>query len=103
MAAAKPLTTLVSSKGQVILPKSVREQRGWDRGVRLEVVDTAEGVLLRAMEAGPLFPPTRMEDVFGMLKPYYNGPPVSIEEMREAAIEGAVKRYERSLRSSDQD
>ena len=93
--AAKPLTTLVSSKGQVILPKSVRQQRGWGRGVRLEVVDTEEGVLLRKVEPAPLFPPTRMEDVFGMAG--WSGPPVSIEEMKQAVQEAAVERYERSL------
>lgn len=101
MAAAKPLTTLISSKGQVILPKTVRELRGWDQGLRLEVVETEEGVLLREPKSEPLFPPTRMEDVFGMAG--YHGPPVSIEEMKKAVREAAVERYERSLPGGDDD
>lgn len=81
---SKP-TTVVSTKGQVILPKAVRESQAWTPGTRLTVEETAEGVLLRA---APLFPPTRMEDVFGMLK--YDGPPKTLEEM-EAGIAAEVR------------
>ncbi|WP_398473141.1 AbrB/MazE/SpoVT family DNA-binding domain-containing protein, partial [Tardiphaga sp.] len=31
------LTTLVSTKGQVILPKAIRDQRNWSPGTRLTV------------------------------------------------------------------
>jgi AbrB family looped-hinge helix DNA binding protein len=79
-------TTTLSTKGQVILPKSIRERRRWGPGTRLLVEDTPEGVLLKP---APLFPPTRPEDVYGMLK--YSGPPKTIEEM-DAAITAEVKR-----------
>jgi AbrB family looped-hinge helix DNA binding protein len=79
-------TTTLSTKGQVILPKSIRERRRWGPGTRLVVEDTPEGVLLKP---APLFPPTRPEDVYGMLK--YSGPPKTIEEM-DAAITAEVKR-----------
>jgi len=42
------LTTTVSTKGQVILPKAIREQRHWDSGTRLLVENTQDGVLLNA-------------------------------------------------------
>src|SRR5436309_3010030 len=48
MAAIETLTTTVSTKGQVILPKAVRERRNWGAGTRLVVEDTPEGVLLKA-------------------------------------------------------
>jgi AbrB family looped-hinge helix DNA binding protein len=79
-------TTTVSTKGQVILPKAVRERRKWGPGTRLEVVDTPEGVLLKP---APLFARTRPEDVFGSLA--YKGPPKTIEEMN-AGIEAEVRR-----------
>jgi AbrB family looped-hinge helix DNA binding protein len=79
-------TTTLSTKGQVILPKSIRERRRWGPGTRLLVEDTPEGVLLKP---APLFPPTRPEDVYGMLK--YSGPPKTIEEM-DTAITAEVKR-----------
>jgi AbrB family looped-hinge helix DNA binding protein len=84
--AADGSTTTLSTKGQVILPKSIRERRRWGPGTRLLVEDTPEGVLLKP---APLFPPTRPEDVYGMLK--YSGPPKTIEEM-DAAITAEVKR-----------
>jgi AbrB family looped-hinge helix DNA binding protein len=86
MAAAEKATTTVSTKGQVILPKAIRDRRNWGAGTRLLVEETADGVLLKA---APLFPPTRPEDVYGMLK--YPGPPKTIEEM-DAGIEAEVKR-----------
>ena len=40
-------TMLLSSKGQVIIPKAVREARRWSPGTRLTVQETREGVLLK--------------------------------------------------------
>lgn len=87
MAKPEPLTTRVSTKGQVILPKAVRDQRRWSAGTRLVVENVEEGVLLRA---APLFPPTRIEDVIGCLN--YKGPPLSLEDMDEAVAREARRR-----------
>lgn len=89
MAGAPKLTTTVSTKGQVILPKAIRAGRQWKAGTRLEVEDTPQGVLLRA---APLFPATRIEDVFGCLN--YSGPPTSIEEMDAGVLAEARRQYE---------
>ena len=35
MAAVETLTTTVSTKGQVILPKAIRQRRNWAAGTRL--------------------------------------------------------------------
>ena len=80
------LTTTVSTKGQVILPKAIRQRRNWAAGTRLLVEETPDGVLLRAV---PVFTPTRPEDVAGMLA--YRGRPKTIEEM-DLAITAEVKR-----------
>ena len=64
MARSDPLITTVSTKGQVILPKAIRQRRQWDAGTRLVVEETADGVLLKP---APAFAPTRPENVFGML------------------------------------
>jgi AbrB family looped-hinge helix DNA binding protein len=39
--------TVISSKGQVVIPKAIREAFGWDHGTKLTVAADAEGVILR--------------------------------------------------------
>jgi AbrB family looped-hinge helix DNA binding protein len=80
------MTTTVSTKGQVILPKAIRERLHWEAGTRLTVENTADGVLLKP---ATLFPPTKPEDVFNSLR--YEGPPKTLEEM-DAGIAAEVKR-----------
>jgi AbrB family looped-hinge helix DNA binding protein len=91
MAEADPVRTIVSTKGQVILPKAIRAKRRWGPGTRLTVEDTPDGVLLKAE---PLFPSTSVDEVFGMLKPLYDGPSVSVEEMHAGVLREARRRYE---------
>jgi AbrB family looped-hinge helix DNA binding protein len=89
MTRAHPLTTRVSTKGQVILPKAVRDARDWPAGTELLVENVGDGVLLKA---APLFRPTKLSDVVGSLP--YNGPPKSPEEI-EAALAAEAKRRAR--------
>ena len=63
------LTTTVSTKGQIILPKAIRQTLGWRAGTRLVVETRPEGVLLKPES---VFAETRSEDVFGCLA--YDGP-----------------------------
>lgn len=86
MALAKRATTVVSTKGQVILPKAIRDGRGWCPGQPLVVEETQDGVLLRA--ASP-FAPSRLEEVFGSLS--HHGKRLSDRDI-EKALRGAAKR-----------
>ena len=90
MAISDPVTTTVSTKGQVILPKAVRDRRNWGCGTRLVVEETPEGVLLRA---APAFAPTTMDGVFGMLRT--SGPAKTLEEMDAAVLAEAARRHDR--------
>ena len=90
MPAPSVLTTTVSTKGQVILPKAVREGRNWAAGTRLVVEDTPEGVLLRAASA---FTQTIPDEVFGMLPT--QGPARSVEDMDAAVLAEAARRHGR--------
>ena len=87
---AEKLTITLSTKGQVILPKSIRQRRRWDVGTRLIVEDTSEGILLRAAR---IFKPTRSEDVFGSLKVAKT--PKTLEEMDAGVAAEARRRYAR--------
>ena len=85
-------TTTLSTKGQVILPKPVRDARNWGPGTRLTVEEVPEGVLLRAVETR-FFPATTIDEVFGKLK--HKGPPVTIEEMDAAVAAEIADRSKR--------
>ncbi len=87
MASSSAVTTTLSTKGQIILPKAVRDHRRWGPGTRLIVKDTPDGVLLTPESP---FPPTRIEDVVGCLK--YDGPPISIEDMNLGVMEMARRQ-----------
>jgi AbrB family looped-hinge helix DNA binding protein len=83
-------TTTLSTKGQVILPKALRDQLHWGPGTRLVVENTADGVLLKA---APDFPATRPEDVFASLP--YAGAPKSLAEMEAGIIAEAKRQHAR--------
>jgi len=80
------MQTKVSTRGQVVLPKAIRDKRRWKAGTRLTVEDRPDGVLLKPLEKKKKF---TVADWRGMLK--YKGPPHTIEEMN-AAIEEEVRR-----------
>jgi AbrB family looped-hinge helix DNA binding protein len=83
-------TTVISTKGQVILPKAIREQRHWAAGTRLTVEDTPDGVLLKAV---PLFAQTTVKSVFGSL--HHDGPALSLDDMDKAVAKEATRRARR--------
>jgi AbrB family looped-hinge helix DNA binding protein len=83
------LTTVVSTKGQVILPKVIRDQLHWAAGTRLSVEHTSDGVLLKAT---PIFAPTTIDALFGSMR--HEGPALSIDDM-DAAIAQEAKRRAR--------
>jgi AbrB family looped-hinge helix DNA binding protein len=91
MSAKLKLTTTVSSKGQVILPKAIRQQRHWPAGTELTVEDTPDGVLLKAK---PAFAPTRPKDVFSSLP--YKGAAKSNAEMEQGIAAEAKRRHARN-------
>lgn len=91
MAPREKLTTTVSTKGQIILPKAIRQQRHWEAGTRLIVDSTSEGVLLKA---APVFAPTRAKDVFGSLP--HAGPPKTLEEIEAGIAAEARRRHARN-------
>ncbi len=78
-------TTILSSKGQLIIPKTVRSRHHWQAGTVFVVEETEDGLLLRPQKP---FPTTRVEDGLGCAG--YQGPPKTLEEMREG-IDAALR------------
>jgi AbrB family looped-hinge helix DNA binding protein len=71
--------TKLSSKGQVVIPKDIRDALGWPEGQTLVVRHAGGRAILE-----PLEPPreTISWEEFRRRVPKYDGPPVSIEDMR---------------------
>lgn len=82
--------TRLSSKGQVVLPSSIRSAKKWKAGTAFTVEATDDGVLLKPLKP---FPPTRIEDVFGSAR--YRGPAKTIEEMDAAVLAEARRRHKK--------
>ena len=83
-------TTRLSSKGQVVLPKSVRDARSWKPGAEFAVEEVSEGVLLRPLRP---FPSTNFDEVFGCLK--YAGRAKTLRQMQKAIARGVRARHDR--------
>ncbi len=79
-------TTKLSAKGQVVLPKRVRDAHGWKPGAEFVVESTPAGVLLR-LRSGKRT--GKVADLAGMLK-RPGQKPLTIEEM-DAAVAAAMK------------
>jgi len=76
-------TTRLSSKGQVILPKAIRENYHWSAGTELEIEECPDGIVLRPKKPVPT---TQLSDVVGCAG--YRGPAKTLEEMDEAIARG---------------
>ncbi len=83
-------TTTLSTKGQIILPKSIRDAHAWKPGTEFTVEETIEGILLRP--ARP-FPETTLDEVAGCLKTKRRRP-VSLKEMDEGIAREIKRRHD---------
>ena len=79
-------TTLLSSKGQVIIPKMIRDHHRWRPGTKFVVEDTQAGLLLKPLN---LFPPTDIQSGLGCTG--YQGPTKSLDEMRNG-VDACLRR-----------
>lgn len=83
-------TTRLSTKGQIILPKSIRDSRTWAPGTEFAVVETAAGILLRPAHR---FPESELDEVAGYLR--WKGKPKSVREMNTAIEREVRHRHDR--------
>ena len=80
-------TTRLSTKGQVILPKSIRVSRAWGPGTEFTVEEAGDGILLRPAAR---FPATDLEDVAGCLRSDRKSKTLS--QMRGAIVREVMRR-----------
>jgi len=82
-------TTRLSSKGQIVLPSSIRNAHRWEPGTEFEIQETPEGILLKPLAAPQ---ESRIEDVAGCLKASRR---VSLADMDAAVAQEAQARHAR--------
>ncbi len=80
-------TSRLSSKGQVIIPKPIRDAQGLEPGMDLEFEDHGDHIVIRPIAEAP---PTTVDDVLGILP--WHGRPKTLEEMDEGIARGARAR-----------
>ena len=83
-------TTRLSTKGQVILPKSIRTSRAWGPGTEFTVEETSDGVLLRPSGR---FPRVSLEEVAGCLRSKRKAK--TLPEMHSAIGREVRRRHDR--------
>ncbi len=84
------LSTTLSSKGQVVIPKELRDARQWHAGMSLTVEEVPQGLLIRSVKK-PLFPVTTIDDVIGCAR--YTGPKLTEAEIARRLKAGAVRKF----------
>jgi AbrB family looped-hinge helix DNA binding protein len=82
-------TIRLSSKGQLVLPKPVRDSFGWTQGMEFSVEPSKDGVLLRPVRC---FEATQLRDVVGCTG--YSG-----RRMTTADMDSAIRKGMRSPRA----
>ena len=81
-------TTTLSTKGQVVIPGTIRKRHHWHPGQALTIEDTDDGVILRVQ-------PVRaaLRGLVGIAG--YRGPRKSLTEMEAAIARGVAAHHDR--------
>ncbi len=82
------MTVLLSTKGQLVIPKEIRDKHGWGPGTELMLVDEEDRLVLREV---PDVPVTTLTDILGCAR--YEGPAKTLEEMDEAIERGVRESW----------
>ncbi len=79
-------TVKLSSKGQFVIPKSIRDRHHWDAGTEFLIIDRGTELVIKPSR---IFPPTELESPD--IPSVHGGKPLSLEEMDRAVMAEAGK------------
>lgn len=80
-------TVKLSSKGQFILPKTIRDRHHWESGTEFVIIDRGAELVIRPTR---VFPSTLLES--SDTPSVYAGKPLSLEDMDQAVMAEAGKQ-----------
>ena len=87
------ITGTISSKGQVTIPKKIREFLGVGKSDKIAFIPLEEGKVIITSK------PLRATELFGMLKHRRLAKPVSVDEIEEAIKKQRNKRAEKRAKN----
>jgi len=79
-------TVKLSSKGQFILPKAIRDRHHWETGTEFIIIDRGEELVIKPSK---VFPGTELESP--ETPSIYGGKPLSLEDMDRAVLAEASR------------
>ena len=88
--------TTLSSKGQVIIPKAVRDNQHWAAGTVFMITDSPEGLFLQAQ---PLFAPTQHQSVAGSLRGYLGKSVVKTDSEIQKTLRNRARENDHATKS----
>ena len=80
------VTTLLSSKGQIVIPRRICRSHKWRKGVEFIIEESGDSLILKPNKP---FRPTSFDEIYGCLK--FKGRKKSLKEMGKAMSIGAEK------------
>jgi AbrB family looped-hinge helix DNA binding protein len=82
-----------SSKGQIVVPKEIRDRLGFVEGTEVAFSETNDGLLIKPIPTrNSKFPSITFEE-FKKLRVKWTGKPVTIEDMDKAIVKEASRRW----------
>lgn len=79
-------TVKLSSKGQFILPKAIRDRHHWETGTEFIIIDRGEELVIKPSR---VFPGTELESP--ETPSIYSGKSLSLEDMDRAVLAEAAR------------
>ena len=98
-------TTRLSTKGQIVLPKSIRTSKAWKPGMELTVEETLEGIVVKPATNAFEIPRLSAEQFEEAMRPIREEiakkkrkgkGPVTLAEMDAGIAAAVAKRYARN-------
>lgn len=80
-------TTRLSNKGQIVLPKNIRDSHNWQPGTAFIINDLGDSIILKPIKQ---FKSTSLDEVMGCME--YKGPKKGLKDFELAIAKGAKGR-----------
>lgn len=90
--------TKLSAKGQVVIPKDVRDRLGFTEGTVFDVIERGSEIVLKRQgkssdPSGPEMVANAVKEIQSFFR--YDGPPVSLADMDQAVLQAVSKKFGR--------